>query len=393
MKLWQLTLGAAVAAQICASSALACGGSFDGFVRNLKSEAMAMGYDRDTVDGFFAGVSQSQRVLKADRSQSVFSIPFVKFAERLMNEHRKKKAFQYASSMDGIFSQIENRLGVSRGVLIAFWAFETDFGGYQGDHNTRDALVTLAHDCRRPELFLPQVFAAIELYHRGDMDPQTTQGAWAGEIGMVQMLPGDIIENAVDGDGDGQVDLRNSRADALWSGARVLRAAGWRPNEPWIQEVAVPASLDWSLTGAYKKRSIAQWQQLGVMPRTGGWADPSAQAALLLPHGHKGPAFIAYENFDVFFEWNQSFNYVLTAAYFATRIEGAPVLDRRMADEGLNQDQTRILQTLLVERGHDVGGIDGVIGRMTRDAVQAEQKRLGQPADGWPTLALINALR
>ena len=110
-----------------------------------------------------------------------------------------------------VFDRIGREYGISRGVLLAFWAFETDYGAFQGDFNTRNALVTLAHDCRRPELFRPQIFAAIELYQQGNFDPNRTTGAWAGEIGMVQMLPRDILENGVDGDGDGKVFLENLR--------------------------------------------------------------------------------------------------------------------------------------------------------------------------------------
>ena len=209
------------------------------------------------------------------------------------------------------------------GVLLAFWAFETDYGAVQGDFNTLNALVTLSHDCRRPDLFRPQVFAALELFDQGDFDPRSTTGAWAGEIGMVQMLPRDILENGADGDGDGKVSLKTSAPDALMSGARMLSALGWRAGEPWLQEVTVPTTLDWSQTGTGRPKATTDWAAMGVTPRTGAMAD--LPASLILPQGHKGPAFLAYPNFDVYFEWNQSFTYVLTAAYFATRLQGAPV--------------------------------------------------------------------
>jgi membrane-bound lytic murein transglycosylase B len=163
-------------------------------------------------------------------------------------DHGAKNLKKYAQSL----IRIERDYGISRGVLTAFWAFETDFGAVQGDFNTLNALITLSHDCRRPELFRPQIFAALELYRRGDFDPQTTTGAWAGEIGMVQMLPGDILENGVDGDGDGHVTLKTSAADALLSGAKMLSHLGWRAGEPWIREITLPANFDWSQTGLDK---------------------------------------------------------------------------------------------------------------------------------------------
>jgi lytic murein transglycosylase len=260
----------------------------------------------------------------------------------------------------------------------------------QGEFNTRNALVTLAHDCRRPELFRPQVFAAMELFARGDFDPARTTGAWAGEIGMVQMLPGDIIENGRDGDGDGQVNLKTSAPDALLSGASVLASLGWQPNQPWLQEVNVPSEMDWALSGIETKRPASDWAAMGVSARDGALAD--LPAPLILPMGRKGPAFLAYPNFDVYFEWNQSFVYVLTAAYFGTRLQGAPVYNAGNPDAGLSGDQIRVLQQKLQARGYNVGGADGILGARTRVAIQSEQTRMGLPADAWPTAALLNAL-
>ena len=170
----------------------------------------------------------------------------------------------------------------------------------------------------------------------------------------------------------------------------MAAASGWRANEPWLQEVTVPAQMDWSQSGLTTTKSIAEWQSLGVRARSGSLTD--LPASLILPQGHKGPAFLAYPNFRVYFEWNQSFTYVLTAAYFATRLEGAPVYDARTPDAGLNGDQMKALQRKLQARGHDVGKIDGILGAGTRAAVKAEQIRLGLPADAWPTPALLNRL-
>lgn len=389
-----MKLSMIAAALLAANSAMAatpCGGNWGSFVNGLKQEAMSRGHSAATVDRFFSGVAQDQAVLKADRAQGVFQKPFVEFSRRLISSDRLQKGQRYAQSYDALFDRIERDYGVSRGVLLAFWAFETDFGGYQGNFNTRNALVTLAHDCRRPELFRPQVLAAVDLYERGLMDPGRTTGAWAGEIGQVQMLPGDILAHGRDGDGDGVIDLKGSSPDALVSGADLLSSLGWRKGEPWLQEVTVPAQMDWSLSGLDKTLSVSQWASLGVQGRSGA-LPRGMQASLLLPQGRNGPAFLTYPNFNVFFEWNQSFVYVTTAAYFATRLEGAPVYDASRAETGLNGPQMKELQRKLQARGYDVGKVDGILGARTRAAVQAEQARLGLPADAWPTPALLNRL-
>jgi membrane-bound lytic murein transglycosylase B len=143
-------------------------------------------------------------VIKADRSQSVFQKPFLEFSQALISRNRLQMGAAKSQEFDRVFQRAQREYGVPRGILLAFWAFETDFGQVQGDFNTVNALVTLGHDCRRPELFQPQILAALTLFERGMIDPATTTGAWAGEIGMVQMLPGDILADGVDGDGDGK---------------------------------------------------------------------------------------------------------------------------------------------------------------------------------------------
>lgn len=374
-----------------AAAMVKCGGSFSGFVKAMKKEAMAQGHSKGNVDAFFAGVKQDAATLKADRGQGIFQKSFLDFSRALISQNRMNVGKSKLKKHAATFDRMERDYGVDRGVLTAFWAFETDYGSYQGNFNTLNSLVTLSHDCRRPELFQPQVFAALELFERGNFNPKTSTGAWAGEIGMVQMLPGDIIEAGVDGNGDGKVDLRGSPSDALLSGANMLRQLGWRANEPWVQEVALPKDFDWSKTGLTTEMPASQWAKLGVKPRAGKLAG-ALPASILLPQGRKGPAFIAYPNFRVYFEWNKSFTYVMTAAYFATRLDGAPVYAAGKPDPALSGQQMKSLQKKLAKRGHDVGKIDGILGAKTRVAVQQEQMRLGLPADAWPTAALLSKL-
>ncbi|MCK0121137.1 lytic murein transglycosylase [Loktanella sp. F6476L] len=383
----------AFALSMLASPAVAqtCGGPLPAFLAGVKAEAVANGLSPTAADRVLNGAQIDQRVLNADRSQGVFQKDFIAFSRALISQNRIDNGVEAARRNAVTFDRIEAQFGIPREVILAFWAFETDYGSFQGDFNTRNALVTLAHDCRRPELFRPQLIAAIELNERGNFNPDTTTGAWAGEIGQVQMLPGDIIESGLDGDGDGKIDLKGSAADALMSGANVLSGLGWKPNQPWLQEIRVPDTLDWAQTGLKHPKTVAEWNALGVTSRD-GTAPTNLTARVVLPMGRNGPAFFAYDNFDVYFEWNQSFVYVTTAAYFATRLAGGPVYDAGNPTPGLSGDQMQALQSKLAARGHDVGGIDGILGAKTRDAIQVEQRRLGLPADAWPTTGLLNAL-
>lgn len=367
-----------------------CGGDFGAFVQGLRSEVQARGLSAGQAEAFFRGVHQDARVLKADRSQGVFRKDFSEFSSAVISQNRLTNGAKMSAKYDAIFDRIARDYGVPRGILLAFWALETDYGAVQGDFNTRDALVTLAHDCRRPDLFRPQVLAAAELYRRGDFDPARNLGAWAGEIGQVQMLPADILANGVDGDGDGHVNLKGSAPDALMSGAKMIAGMGWRRGEPWMQEITVPGDLDWSKTGIETELATADWARMGVRARDGQLA--GGRGSVLLPMGRKGPAFMVYPNFRLLFEWNKSFVYVTTAAYFATRLEGAPRFTLGSPEPGLSVEQMKVLQGKLAARGHDVGPVDGILGAKTRQAVQREQARLGLPADAWPTAALLGRL-
>lgn len=393
MRLILAALVAAALAPPAPAAAQACGGPFRAFVDGLAAEALAAGIPAQTVTAFFRGVEQDQRVLQRDRQQGFFARPFIEFSRNLINQGRLDRGRQLMRQQQALFARAEREFGVPASILLSFLAFETDYGAFQGDFNTRNALVTLAHDCRRPELFRPQVLAMIELYRRGALDPQTTVGAWAGEIGMLQKLPSDLLTLGVDGDGDGRVDPRSSLPDAVLTAAAVLRHHGWRAGQPILHEVRMPAQFEWSLTGLRTELPVAAWAAMGVAARHGTLPDGGLPASVILPQGIGGPAFLILPNFRVLFEWNQSFTYVLTVAYFATRLEGAPVFAPGTPRDGLTREQMQELQRLLTARGFDTGGTTGILGANTRIAVQDFQAQAGLPADGWPTPDLLRRAR
>lgn len=369
-----------------------CGGDLATFLEGVKAEAIAAGTPAEIADKALAGAAIDQKVLSRDRSQGVFRQTFLEFSSRTGSQARLDTGLQKIREYSEVFARAEQEYGVPAGVIAAFWAKETDFGAVQGDFNTRNALVTLAHDCRRPELFRPQLLALIKMVEHGDLDPATNTGAWAGEIGQVQMLPQDIIAFGVDGDGDNHVNVKQSSPDALLTAARFIQHLGFKRGEPWIQEVSIPENLPFEKSGLGGTMTAGEWFALGVQPRDGETAFSALPASLILPQGRKGPAFITYPNFNIYLEWNQSFIYTTSAAYFATRFGGAPAYQKGNPEPGLDTDQMMALQTKLQALGHDVGKIDGILGAGTRVAVQKEQQRVGLPADGWPTPALLAAL-
>lgn len=372
--------------------AAACGGDLSTFLQGVKAEAVGNGVPADVVDRALEGARIDEKVLSRDRAQGVFRQTFLEFSKRTVSQSRLDIGRKKLQELSHVFQRAEQEFGVPAPVIAAFWAMETDFGAVQGDFNTRNALVTLAHDCRRPELFRPQLIAALEMVQHGDLDPAGTTGAWAGEIGQVQMLPEDIIAFGVDGDGDGHVNVKQSAPDAILTAAKFIQHLGFTKGQPWIQEVTLPENLPWEKTGLQPGMTAGDWFALGVRPRDGDTRFASLASSLVLPQGRKGPAFITYPNFNIYLEWNQSFIYTTSAAYFATRLGGTPPYDKGQPEQGLDDGGMKALQARLVELGHDVGKIDGILGSGTRAAIQKEQLRLGMPADGWATPALLGAL-
>lgn len=393
-----VAIAAAVAALVAASGdarAAAChgGASFSQWLEGLKAEAMAKGVSAATLQAAAPALKFDQSIVNRDRGQAVFSQSFLEFSDRMVNTYRLQHGARHLAEKKAMFDRIEQQFGVPGPVIVAFWALETDFGANNGDFPTITALASLAYDCRRPQLFREQLIAALLLVERGDLTVGEMRGAWAGEIGQTQFMAREYLDTAVDFDGDGKRNLIKSSADALASSAALLRAHGWRPGEPWLQEVRVPANLPWDQADIAIRHARAEWARLGVT-RADGSALPAdnLQASLLLPMGRNGPAFLAYPNFSVYLQWNQSLIYATTAAYLATRLAGAPKVARGNAP-ALSRNQIIELQKLLAARGHDVGKVDGILGERTRAAVRTVQAQLGLPADSYPTPELIQRLR
>ncbi|WP_020177705.1 lytic murein transglycosylase [Methylopila sp. M107] len=390
---------AAVAALIAASASPAvaegaCGGDFAVWLDGVRAEAKAAGVSDQAIAAGLDGVRVEPKVLQLDRGQSVFQQTFLQFAGRMAAPPRLPKGVKTLAEKRPLFDEIEKTYGVPGEVIVSFWGLETDFGGNIGKFDTRNALATLSHDCRRPDFFRPQLIAVLKIVDRGDLAPTEMRGAWAGELGQTQMMPVDYLRSGVDADGDGKVDLMKSIPDALNSAAKYVADLGWRRGEPWIQEVVLPADMPWQEADYDVKHPVADWKKWGVKPRSGELAPDDAPAALLLPMGRKGPGFLAYRNFDVYRTWNQSYIYSLTAAYLATRIAGAPQVSEGSAPvKPLTTEELTALQRQFVKIGLlPDDEVDGKLGIDTRKATRKAQLKLGQPADGYPSIELLQAL-
>ena len=380
------------------SSALAdtrCRGGleFSAWLGQVRQEAGRAGIGERGLAAL-QGLSFDDRVLKQDRSQLSLSQSFLDFTGRLISKERLSRGRALLKKHATTFARIERQYGVPGPVVAAFWGLETDFGGYMGDYSTIRSLASLAYDCRRPDYFQAELLAALSIVDRGNIAPAQMKGAWAGELGQVQFTPSNYLKFAVDFDGDGRRDLVNSVPDALASAANYIQSLGWQRGEPWLEEVRVGEDVPWQESARAIRQPRSFWAQFGIT-RADGSALPTDRVptALLLPMGRLGPAFLAYRNFDIYWEWNQSSNYSLAAAYFATRLAGAPPLNPGKAPAILSAAEMREVQERLNAMGLEAGTPDGRLGETTRTGVKQAQQKFGLPADGYPTKELLARLR
>ena len=385
-----LWIAPAVAAPNCQN-----GATFETWLDDFKKEARAQGIAPAAIAEALPSMTFDPAIVRRDHGQSVFNQTFLQFSDRMVGGARIPNGQAKIRQHAAIFKAVEEKYGVPAPVLTAFWGLESDFGADFGKYKILSALATLAYDCRRPDFFRTQLFDAIRLIEKGDQRAADMIGDWAGEFGGMQFTASDYYKYAVDMDGDGRRDVVHSIPDTIASAANFLVHLGWQRGEPWLQEVKVPQELPWQEAGLDIKHSVSEWEKWGVRGAHAALPDGTMQASLILPMGRKGPAFLAYRNFQAFLGWNSAYVYSTTVAYFATRLAGAPVVDHSGAGnvETLSTEQVKELQVLLNQHGYNVGEPDGKVGNGTRKAVKEAQVKFGLPADSYPSAELIGRLR
>jgi lytic murein transglycosylase len=390
-----IVVGAVLA--IPADAALRCRniGSFETWLAGFKKEAAAQGISQHAISAALDGVTFDPAIIRRDSGQGVFQQSFQQFASRMAGGGRYQIGLKQLKANAALLSRIEQRFGVPPPVVVALWGLESDYGAYKGGtYQIIKSVATLAYDCRRSDFFRKQLMGAVRIVERGDLRPGQMIGNWAGELGPTQFTPSDYFEHGVDFDGDGRVDMIHSAPDALASAANLLKSFGWQRGQPYLQEVRVPAQMPWEESGLDKRHPRSQWLKWGVAAAHGQLPADNLPASLILPMGHLGPAFLAYPNFKAYIEWNAAIVYSTTAAYFATRLAGAPPVGPGNGQPVVpTTAQVQELQRLLIARRLLTGEADGRLGSATRSAVKQAQIKVGLPADAYPTVELIERLR
>nr|WP_156802093.1 lytic murein transglycosylase [Moraxella boevrei] len=306
----------------------------------------------------------------------------------LVDEERVQDGIQAKNRLQSTLSRIEQRYGVRAGDVLGVWGVESNFGKQLGKKDLFQSLATLSCFDRRQSYFRGEYASALKIVQNGDIRAEDMTGSWAGAFGQTQFMPSTFLRLAVDFDGDGRKDLVNSEADALASTANFLVKSGYRSGEPWGFEVKLPSGF-WGESNRKNKQSISYWRNQGITLANGQpLPNTLSSAGLLLPAGKHGPAFLVGKNFDAFYSYNASENYALAIAHLSEMIRQNRTQNVGFAtpwptdDAGISRREAREIQQALINRGYNIGAVDGMIGDNTRRAIQDFQRSQGVNPDG-----------
>lgn len=382
-------VGAALAAAAPAQA------QFAACLSGLRDSAAQQGVPAAVFDRVMAGVTPDPKIIELSEAQPEFTTPIWDYLASLVDAEKVAEGKQLLRTHGHILQAAEKRFGVDRHTILAVWGVESDFGKLSGRWSLPQSLSTLACTApRRRDYFRGELMAALKIVARGDLAPEKLRGSWAGAFGHTQFMPSTYLRLAVDGDGDGRRDLVASIPDALFSTAHFLDKAGWQSGAAWGYEVRVPAGYS-GPEGRRNKRPLAFWAKQGVTRIDGSAPHGAGAAALVLPAGAKGPAFLVFKNYDAVFSYNGATSYALAISLLADRLKGHAGLRAPWPtdDPGLSRAEKRELQVLLLRRGYDVGEPDGAIGAKTRAAISDVQRRAGLADDGRPGQKVLRLLR
>ncbi|MDE1173271.1 MAG: lytic murein transglycosylase [Parvibaculaceae bacterium] len=364
----------------------------------FRDVAISQGIRPEVYDAALAGIEPDPSILAADSAQPEFTRPIWDYLDRTVSPDRIATGRQLIEANKALLDRIGQRYGVDRYTLAAIWGIESGFGRVMGSKSVVRSLASLSYQGRRMAYGQSQLIAALEILQHGDVTRDGLVGSWAGAMGQTQFIPVTYNRYAVDFDGDGRRDVWQSTADALASTANYLKMSGWEAGARWGYEVSLPKGFDYAQADPASRRSVREWAAMGVRRVNGdgfGPAEQDAPAAILLPAGYRGPAFMVMNNYRMILTYNNSTSYGLAVSLLADAMRGRPgvMASWPRDDRPLSLSERISLQTLLASKGYNPGQPDGILGANTRKAVRAYQQSIGLPADGYADSDLLTRIR
>ena len=304
---------------------------FETWLAGVRAEALARGIRSDVVEHALGDLQPVAQIVERDRTQAEFAFDLGAYLKRRLTRDTVRTADRMYARHKPLLQHVAKKYGVQPRVLVAIWGLESNFGRFSGVRPTIAALATLAYDPRRGPLFREELFSALEIVNRGDIELDRLKGSWAGALGQPQFLPSTYLKFAQDFDGDGKRDIWTSEPDVFASIAFYLQQHGWNGHEIWGREVRVPKSarekideLPRRSAGCRAERLLTEpmplpeWRALGVRTIQGTPLPNAKRDASLVSAGSRH--FLVYRNYEALLEYNCAHSYALSIALLSDRI-------------------------------------------------------------------------
>ena len=359
--------------------------NFQQWLRDFRQYAAGQGISEATLSNALDGVRYRERVIELDGYQPEFVRPIWEYLDTAVSSTRITNGQEKLADHRDTAQQMEQRYGVPAEIIVAIWGIESNYGSNFGDFSTLESLATLAYDGRRRDFARGELLAALRIIDQGDIAAEDMKGSWAGAMGHTQFIPSSFEAYAVDGDGDGRRDIWDSIPDVMASTANYLDRAGWQTGQPWGIEVRLPEGFDYAQT---ERRNQGVQAQQGELPNFDS-------AAIVVPAGANGPAFLVGANFRAILRYNNATSYALAVATLGDAIAGREGIQHSWPRDQapLTRDNVQELQRALNRVGYSVGGADGIMGPNTRQGLRNFQRDQGLIPDGFATQELLEQLR
>ncbi|MEE2662146.1 MAG: lytic murein transglycosylase [Pseudomonadota bacterium] len=311
-------------------------GTFQDWLKGIRSEALERGIPEKIIQTLLTDVQPNRRVIKRDRNQSEFKLTLQKYRNRVITTKNVTAGRTKVQKYNDLLNKVSSKYGVQRRFIVAIWGIETRYGSVKANIPVIPAVATLAYDARRERFFKKQLFSVLEMVSRGYIGPESLLGSWAGAMGEPQFMPSSYLAFAQDFDGDGRRDIWSSRGDIFASIANYLAKHRWSADQTWGLQVDVPKALITAL-GTFKRRAapgcraktselkpLHEWYKLGVRPPDSSFTGkPELKAALVLPDGMKGDSFLVYGNYSAIMSYNCAHHYAITVGLLADKIRNS----------------------------------------------------------------------
>ena len=314
-------VAAVLALALIGTEARAQSADFTDWLKGLRAEALTKGVSTKTLDSALTGLKPIPRIVELDRQQPEFTLTFQQYLSRVVPKSRIAKGKRKFNENRALLTEIGKKYAVQPRFIVAFWGIETDFGHHFGGFSVVASLATLAFDGRRSKFFRSELLRALRILEQGHISPRRMKGSWAGAMGNFQFMPSSFETFAVDYDGDGKRDIWTNKGDAFASAANYLSKSGWRSDQTWGRAVKLPLNMDKSLLGLKVRKTVNEWQKLGVR-RLDGRDLPkrNLNASIVIVKGSGGAAFMVYKNFRVTLKWNRSIYFAVAVGILAEGI-------------------------------------------------------------------------